>query len=122
MALLKRTKKIAKLSILIGIKELWGLGCNLYLLTYQPFLTLRTIRARRDKSQLLLIALVAISPILAYGMARMILDLVMYGRWLKSVGLIFGLTAAIEILILGYLGYWAGVVIRKNHKDEFLWK
>jgi hypothetical protein len=122
MALLKRTKKIAKLSILVGIRELWGLGCNLYLLTYQPFLTLRTIRAKRDKSQSLLVGMVAISPLLAYGLARAVLDILMYGRWMKSVGLIFGLTLLIELLILGYLGYWAGVVIGKNHKDEFLWK
>lgn len=122
MAILKRTKKVAKISLLIGIRETWRLLCNLYLLTYQPFLTIRTIRAKKDRSQLFLIGMVAISPLVSYGMARLVLDLVMYGRWLKSVGTVFGVTMLIEILILGYLGYWAGMVIRKNHKDEFIWK
>ena len=87
--------------------------CNLYLLTYQPFLTLKTIKTKRDKSQTILILLVSISPLLAYGVARAILDLVMYGRWMRSVGAIFGVTLLIEIIILGYLGYWTREVIRK---------
>jgi len=89
------------------------LMCNLYLLTYQPFLTLKTIKTKRDKSQTILILLVSISPLLAYGVARAILDLVMYGRWMRSVGAIFGVTLLIEIIILGYLGYWTREVIRK---------
>lgn len=122
MAILKRTKKVAKISILIGIREGWKLLCNLYLLTYQPFLTIRTIRAKKDRPQFLLLAMVAVSPFVSYGMARAVLDLMMYGQWRKSVGAVFEMTLLIELLILGYLGYWTGVVIRKNHKDEFVCK
>ena len=122
MALLKRSKKIAKISVLIGIRQIWGLLCNLYLLTYQPFLTLRTIRARHDKSQFLMIGMTALSPFLAYLMARLILDIHWYGEWRLSVGAIFEVTILVEILLLGYLGYWTGQVLKKNHKDQFVEK
>lgn len=120
MALLKRSKKIAKISVLIAIRQFWGLLCNLYLLTYQPFLTLRTIRATHDKSQFLLIGAVTLSPFFAYLSARLILDIRWYGEWRLSVGAVFGLTLLIEIILLGYLGYWTGIVLKKNHKDQFL--
>jgi len=44
----KRLKKIAKISVLIGLRQTWGWLCNLYLLSYQPFLN-DSIRAKKVK-------------------------------------------------------------------------
>ena len=113
MALLKRSKKIASLSFLILVRQIWGLLCNLYLLTYQPYLTLRNIRVRHDKSQILLLLLVAFSPFFSYILARLILDIRWYGEWRLSVGAIFEVTILIELVVLGYLGYWTGQVYKR---------
>ena len=37
----KRVKKIFELTVLISVRQIWGLLCNLYLLSYQPYLTLK---------------------------------------------------------------------------------
>jgi len=110
----KRIKKIAKLSILVSIKQVWGLICNLYLLSYQPFLTLRTIKESRNKVQLMLIVLTAISPAMFYLTARVVWDNYKYGRILNSIGQVFLTVFVVEILIFSYLLYWSVKVMKKT--------
>lgn len=118
----KRVKKIFKLTGLIGIRQAWGLLCNLYLLGYQPFLTLRTIKGKRDKSQFVLVSGVAIMPVIVYVIARICWDYFRYGRILEGVGVVFTVMVLIEGLIFSYLLYWTMRVIRKNHTDLFVGK
>ena len=101
---------------------MWGLACNLYLLSYQPFLTLRTIRGKKDKSQFLLVLGTAIVPAIIYVIARMSWDYFRYGRVLDGVGKVFAVTMLIEGLIFSYLLYWTARVIYKNHGDLFVEK
>lgn len=115
----KRVKKIFELSVLIGVRQIWGVLCNLYLLTYQPYLTLKTIRAKKDKSQFVLVSSAAVLPAIVYVGLRIIWDRWRYGRILPSVGEIFWGVTIIEIIVLGYLGYWTLQVIRKNNIDSF---
>jgi hypothetical protein len=116
----KRIKNIIKLAILIGVRQLWGLMCNLYLLAYQPFLTLRTIRGKRDKSQFLLLSTTVIAPAVFYVIARLTWDIYRYGHLLHSIGPVFWATTIIEAGIFSYLLYWTIRVIKKNHKDVFI--
>ena len=115
----KRLTNIAKLSVLIAVRQIWGWLCNLYLLTYQPFLTIRTLKAKKDKSQIFLLAVTALMPVAIYLSARLVWDMYKYGRILTSVGEVFLAMTIIEILIFGYLGYWVIEVFRKNHIDSF---
>jgi hypothetical protein len=115
----KRVKKIFELTVLIGVRQIWGLLCNLYLLSYQPYLTLKTIRAKKDKSQFVLVSTAAILPALIYIGLRVLWDKWRYGRILPSVGEIFWGVVIIEAIVLGYLGYWTLQVVRKNNIDSF---
>jgi len=108
----KRIKKIAKLSLLVGVKQIWGLLCNLYLLSYQPFLTLKTMKEGQNKLQLILVVLTAISPAIFYITARVVWDNYKYGRVLNSIGHVFLTVLVIEILIFSYLLYWSIKVIK----------
>lgn len=109
----KRVKNIFKLGVLIGIRQMWGLGRNLYLLTYQPYLTLKDIREKRDKSQLVLVSIFVILPAVGYILLRIIWDRWKYGLVLPSVGSVFVGVAVIEILMLAYVGYWTWRVIKE---------
>lgn len=113
-------KKIIKLSGLLVVREVWGLLCNLYLLIYQPFLTLRTIKANKDKSQTGLIIMVALLPLIAYSVARLITDYLWYGTLLNSVGIVFSTVLLIELFVFGYLFYWTVMVLIKNRKSRFV--
>lgn len=110
----KRFKKIIKLSILIAARQLWGLTGNVYQLWYQPYLTIRNLIKKRDKSQLFLLTSAALAPFGIYLGARVIWDHYHYGMILSSVGPIFTLTALVEIPILLFLGYWFFQVLRKK--------
>ena len=118
----KRIKKISRLIMLISVRQVWGLLCNLYLLTYQPFLTLKTIRNKRDKSQFLLVSAMSVLPAILYIVARIGWDCYKYDRVLASVGGVFLVTVLIEGVIFSYLLYWTGRVIFKNHSDLFVEK
>lgn len=114
----KRVKKIAKLSILVGARQTWNLLCNLYLLSYQPFLTLRTVIESRDRIQQAALFFTAISPAIIYVTARVIWDNYKYGRILNSVGQVFLTVFIIEILIFSYLLYWLIKVVRSCPKKR----
>ncbi len=102
----KRAKNIFKLGVLIGIRQIWGLGRNLYLLAYQPYLTLKEIREKRDKSQFFLISWAVVLPAVAYIILRVVWDRWRYGVIMPTVGSLFWGVVIVEIGVIGYLGYW----------------
>lgn len=110
----KRLINIVKISGLIGIRQTYFLGRNWYLLVTQPYLTIRAIRDSRDKSQIFLISLTALAPALVYILARVVTDLIFYGRILWMTGNVFSIAGLIQIVVLAYLGYWILCVLRKD--------
>ena len=110
----KRLKKLWKLGILIGIRQLYLLGRNWYLLATQPYLTIKQIKDSEDKSQIFLILLSAVTPVIAYLLARIIWDLLKYQRLLMLTGNAFLGMGLIQSMIFIYLGYWVLMVIKKD--------
>lgn len=110
----KRVKNIFKLTVLILARQIWKLICNLYHLINEPFLTLRLLKKERDKSQIFLLVLTAISPFAIYATARFFWDHYQYGFILNSVGIIFLTVSILEIVIFSYLGFWICRVFRKK--------
>ena len=109
----KRIKKIFKLTILIVVRQVWKLLCNLYHLITEPFLTLKLLISERDKSQIFLMGIIFLMPIIAYFLARIVWDYYRYGLIIDKVGIFFTLAISIQIILLLYLGYWVLKVIRK---------
>ena len=112
----KRLKKLSKLGVLIGARQLYLLGRNWYWLTYQPYLTLKTIYKEKDKSQTLLMTLTALTPAMVYVVARIIWDLVNYHRLLLMTGRVFVAVGVIQMTVLLYLGYWILQVLRRENQ------
>jgi hypothetical protein len=110
----KRLKNLSRISTLIATRQLYFLGRNWYLLMYQPYLTLKEIYKKRDKSQIFLLAVTALTPAIIYSVARIIWDLMKYQRLLFVTGKVFLAMVGIQILVLGYLGYWTLQVLIKE--------
>jgi len=111
----KRIKNIFKLTVLIAARQIWKLLCNLYHLITEPILTIKTLIKERDKSQIFLIIMVVIAPITAYFLARIVWDYYRYGLVVKDVGMFFGMSVTLEIILLAYMGFWMIKVIKKRH-------
>ena len=110
----KRLKKLGKLSILIGIRQIYFLIRNWYLIFREPYLTLKEIKDKQDKSQFVLIIASALSPIWVYIAARIGWDLWKYQRVVWLTGNVFTAVMGIQILILGYLLFWTFRVLREE--------
>ena len=102
----KRIKNIFKLTVLIAARQIWKLLCNLYHLITEPILTIKTLIKERDKSQIFLIIMVVVAPITAYFLARIIWDHYRYGLVVRDVGMFFGMSVTLEIILLAYMGFW----------------
>jgi hypothetical protein len=114
--IVKRIKKINKLVFLIAVRQIWKLLCNLYNIIEQPFLALKTLIVKdKDKSQMFLVGIFFLMPILTYLAARIVWDYHRYGLVLNGVGMVFLMAIIIQILFLLYLGYWVWRVIRKKY-------
>ena len=109
----KRIKNLSKLTILIGVRQSYFLGRNIYELYYQPYLTLKEIIEKRDKSQIFLITVAALTPVIIYLLARLTWDLIKYHRVLMLTGNVFVVMAIIQTVVLAYLGYWTLKVLNK---------
>lgn len=110
----KRIKKIFKLTGLIAARQIWKLLCNLYHLITEPFLTLKILIKERDKSQIFLISLIFLMPIIAYFLARIVWDYYRYGLIIKDAGMFFLMAVIIQIILLLYLGYWVWKVMKNK--------
>jgi len=111
----KRIKKIIKLSFLIAVRQIWKLLCNLYNIIEQPFLTLKKLILKdKDKSQMFLVGIFFLMPILTYSVARIVWDYYRFGLIINGLGIFFLIVSGIELLVLGYLGYWIMKVIKNK--------
>ena len=111
----KRIKNIFKLTILIAARQIWKLICNLYHLITEPFATLKILIKERDKSQIFLIGMIFLMPIIAYFLARVAWDYYRYGFVIDGTGQFFIVAIIIQSGLFLYLGYWVLKVI-KNWK------
>ncbi len=102
------------MSGLIAARQGWKFLCNLYLLSYQPFLTIRNLIEEKDKLQLFLLLLLAISPGTIYILARVVWDTYRYGGVLTSVGVVFLVMLIAQCSVFGYLGYWFWKVMKNK--------
>jgi len=80
----------------------------------QPYLTVKQIKDSEDKSQIFLILLTAVSPVVVYVVARLVWDLIKYQRLLMLTGKVFLGMGMVQMIIFIYLGYWILMVIRKD--------
>jgi hypothetical protein len=111
--IVKRVKKIFELTVLIAVRQIWKLLCNLYNLAREPVLVIRGLIRSRDKSQIFLVGLVLLMPIISYFLARIVWDYYHYGVVVKEVGWWFGGAVVVQIGLLLYIGYWVLKSIRK---------
>jgi hypothetical protein len=83
-------------------------------MAYQPYLTLKEIWDKKDKSQMFLMSVSALSPAIIYIFARIIWDLMKYHRLLLVTGNVFTLAVIVQTVVLAYLGYWFLQVLKKE--------
>jgi len=119
-------KKIIYLAFLIIIKEGYLLIKNLLGLISHPFLTLRSIKAKKDFSQMLLIITTLFIPLAIMATISGIYLVVKYAIGLSlspSLGFLLKLidltTAFLLLIAAGYLAFWTWQVIKKNHSSFF---
>ena len=105
---------MSKLGILIGTRQLYLLGRNIYNLYYSPYLTLKKIRNDGDKSQFVLVTVAALTPVVVYIVLRIIYDLLKYGRLIVATGNVFVIMGIIQTSVLAYLGFWTLQVLKKE--------
>ena len=111
----KRIKKISELVFLITVRQIWKLLCNLYHMIEEPFLTFKKLIVKdKDKSQMFLVGIVFLMPILAYSVARVAWDYYRFGMIVNGVGMFFLIMSGIEFFLLAYLGYWIIKVMRSK--------
>jgi len=122
-------KKIAYLTLLLGLKEGWLLFVNLIGLIYHPFLTIRKIRQKHDLSQTALIFITISLPLLTavfttglIYLAMTILGINFPSFFKQGVLLLDLITLILTILVSLYLSYWSYQVITKNHYSLFMEK
>jgi hypothetical protein len=109
----KRIKKIKELVFLITVRQIWKLLCNLYHIIEEPFLTFKKLLVKdRDKSQIFLVLMVFLAPILVYFSARVFWDYYRFGGMVNGVGNLFLIASVIEFFLVVYLVYWVVRVIR----------
>jgi len=119
-------KKVIYLAFLIIIKEGYLLIKNLLGLISHPFLTLRSIRANKDFSQMFLIIAALSAPLVIMAMISSIYLIIKYVTGLSpspSLGFLLKLIDVAAILLLlttvGHLAFWTWQVIKKNHSSFF---
>lgn len=95
-----------KLGGLIGVRQSYKLARNWYQIYYEPELVIRELRETKDKSQIFLIAISALSPLFLYVITRIVYDLFNYRNliWITGKGL--GLAVGLEAIIGSYLLFW----------------
>ena len=112
--IIKRLKKLWKISGLIAIRQGYFLARNWYLIFREPYLTLKAIKDKGDKSQFFLVSATALAPIWIYILARIAYDLVVFQKMIWITGRAFLVIGIIQLIILGYLAYWSLRVIREK--------
>jgi len=80
----------------------------------EPYLTIKDLKESRDKSQIFLISLTALTPLFLYIVLRIIYDLVRYHSLLIVTGNVFKLAILFQGLVLIYLSYWVVKVFQEE--------
>ena len=109
----KRINHLWKLTALIGIRQGYKLGRNIYELFYQPEITIKELIDDFDKSQMVLLIATALIPLFAYLIFRVVWDLIKYGNMAALFGNGLNFVLFLEALIFVYLGYFVVKVLRK---------
>ena len=81
-------------------------------MAYQPYLTIKDLWNKRDKSQILLMTISALAPAIIYTIGRIVWDILNYHRLLFVTGNVFVLAVIIQTAVLMYMGYWVLKVLR----------
>lgn len=114
-------RKILKIGFLLLIREAYLSAKNLLGLIYHPFLTLREIKVKKDRSQTILLPAIVSTPLLLLGFISLVYLFAKYhiglsfpspiGFFIKSLDLaIFFFTG----IVFFHLLYWTFKVIKKN--------
>jgi len=106
-------KRIAKLSFLITLKEAYLLSKNSLGLIYHPFLTLNTLKDKKDKSQTILISLTlltifGITPLAISGLFFFIYKAISpnFSIHLNKIVFLDLYLIILGIIIFAYLIFW----------------
>lgn len=91
------------------------MGANIYQLAQEPYLTIKTLKDERDKSQIFLLIVTALSPALIYSGLRIVWDWLWYGRIIYTTGPVFAVATIIQIIFLLYIGYWFWKVVKNGN-------
>jgi hypothetical protein len=75
-------------------------------MAYQPYLTVKELYLKKDKSQIFLMGVTALTPAIVYIIVRIIWDLIKYHRLLLVTGNVFVVAVVLQTMVLLYLGYW----------------
>lgn len=110
----ERVRNLFRLGALIGIRQGYFLGRNWYELMREPYITIKELKEKRDKSQILLISLTALTPLFLYLVSRIVYDLIRYKSLIIITGNGFKLAVLIQSLILIYLFYWVIQVFKEK--------
>jgi len=115
-------EKILYLLLLLGLKEAYLLARNLLGLIYHPFLTLRSLRAKKDFSQMVLLLATLSAPLslaflltLFYYLSKYLLQLTLPALIVSFLKLIDLATFLFWLASFSYLAYWSWRVVKKNH-------
>ncbi|MFA6518056.1 MAG: hypothetical protein WCV93_00175 [Candidatus Shapirobacteria bacterium] len=79
---------------------------NTYNLLTKPEISFREIWAKKDKSEIFFLIILATLPSWGYGVLRLVWDKYNYGQVLRTAGLVFDVVVTLQILILVFIGYW----------------
>jgi len=116
--IIKRVKKLFKLSALAGIRQGYFLGRNWYELMREPYLTIKDIKDTRDKSQTFLVLSSVFTPLFVYVIARIIYDLIKFKSIILITGKVFELAMIFQAVVLIYLFYWMLIVFLKEKNGK----
>lgn len=96
----QRLKKIGKLGSLILLRQSIFLGKNLYHLIVEPETAIKTLAAKKDKSEIVLLALVLTLPTWGYLVSRVVWDKWQYGLMMPRTGWVFQVATACQALVV----------------------
>jgi len=96
------------------VRQLYFLGRNIYEIYYQPYLTIKEIVGKKDKSQIVLIIIASLTPAMMYLLARIGWDLWKYQRILMLTGNAFLIMGIIQVIVLAFLTYWTIKVLKEK--------
>lgn len=113
-------KKIVKIVLLLGVREIYLFFRNLYGLACHPFLTIRRIRREKDYFQGLLVFGLPVyfwlAAIVSLAVLRFLIGIRGRLGWIAHS--LFWLVSGLTCLICFYLFYWLWLTFFSRKKDR----